>query len=230
MMTASEKRRRLLYGNRPLPPVENADSGGTTVVAWYHEPETTATTDSSSSGGTTENEEQAQAKVWSRPNLSQVNLKIPKQLATRFDIWCFENQISKAEAFARALALLMDGGSGGSGGSGGTTGSTLRLDDSKTDDNVVVSLYRELTGNRWKDEDKQTLKELRAAGISTDRIECGIVKSVFKCPTRVGSLKYCRGAIEEIDESGMTETRKYVVNAKRKIAQKENLKREGKQR
>jgi hypothetical protein len=221
-MDAQEKQWRLLNGNKPR------KVGGTTVVASYHQPETTATTGSSSSSGTTEPINSDEQKKWVRPNLAQLNLKIPNQLASKFDMWCFANHMSKAEAFAKAVELLLASGTTATTSPSGTTATTLLIDDLKTEDNIIISLYCELTGNKWKTDDLMMLRELRSENIPTDKIEAGIVLSVFRCRTRVGSLRYCRGAILEADESGMAEARLYVQRAKVKIAQKEQLKRGGK--
>jgi len=86
---------------------------GTTVVAGYHQPVTTVTTDSSGTTATSGASNEgplvigsSQKDAWARPNLAQVNLKIPRAEAEKFRLWCFENRISLNQAFVIAWQTL----------------------------------------------------------------------------------------------------------------------------
>ena len=166
--------------------------------------------------------ERASRKAWDRPGYDQLNFKFPRQLVRRFDLWCHQNKVTKTEAIMRALSLLMDGVSTSSTSSTSSTLSTsVLIDDFKIDDDNIVVVFSELTGNKWKaTRDAPVLKELRDAGRTTSQIECGIALSVFRCsdPSGVVSLRYCVGAIEEVAENPAKDLQQYVDHIKTRIA------------
>jgi hypothetical protein len=205
----------------PAPPVEISPSGGTTVVPSYHAPDTTATTAIRGTTATTDRVDAASRAAWSRPNLEQLNLKIPRQFAEKFRMWCFMNRMSMAQAFVRSAQSLMDSGGTTNGGSGGTTATTLLIDDLMTDDIInreVVSLYEELTGNKFTDADRRFLEEIK--NIPPDRQKIGIALSVARAKNKINSFRYCFGAIQEAAES-TSDLTGYLEYVRSKIARKQ---------
>jgi hypothetical protein len=184
--------------------------GGTTVVDSYHQSASRGTTEKSASRGTT----------WERPNLEQLNLKIKRQVAEKFKIWCSLNGISLARGFEKAVAILVDGGTTGSTGSVVPPTTTSLIDDLDDDDNIIIAFYRELTGNKFTDSDKQALKEMRSSGMTSERIQMGIALSVYRTKKRINSFRYCCGAMNEAAEARIQMPKNYIAHVKSKIKQR----------
>jgi hypothetical protein len=209
--------------------------GGTTVVESYHQPTsldtaairgTTATTDSTATTKTTATTDTT--GKWSRPNLAQLNLKIPKSLAEKFKVWCYLNRRNQTQAFCDAIQLLMAGdGSGGTTATTataattntacGTTATTLLIDDFDDDDGII-SLYESLTGNHATAADRQILTDLHQQ--HPDHIRVGILLSVLRSKKRINSLRYCIGAIEEAAQMSPQQTRDYLGYLRQKADQR----------
>lgn len=181
---------------------QRAASGGTTVVPSYHAPDTTDTTATNSTSGTTEK--------WSRPNLEQLNLKIQRQIKAKFEMWCLQNGMSMAQGFREMVERVTTS----SGGTTDTTATALLIDDSSEIDDIV-SLYRNLTGNKWTDADRQALSEIQ--GVPAMRIMVGVALSVARAKTRVNSFRYCHGAIAEAADSPVADVQQYLAYVKSKI-------------
>jgi hypothetical protein len=220
-----------------LQPVRLADvpiPGGTTVVDSYHQEATSGTTGRTDTTSTTTTMDRTATSStsgsWSRPNLEQVNLKIPRHLAEKFKMWCYLNRRSQSQAFCDAVNILM--GSGGTTdrtatcGSGGRSATTLLIDDLLIDD--IISHYEALTGNKASAADRQTLSEMQNQHPDHNRV--GILLSVLRSKSRINSLRYCLGAIEEAAQMPPAQAREYIGYLRQKVDQRKSQhpEREGK--
>lgn len=62
----------------------------------------------------------------------------------------------------------------------------------------IKQLYELYTGNRWNTSDETFYGSI--SGVLPDVIEAALIASVLRCPTRVNSLAYSEGGIEEYQE------------------------------
>lgn len=76
--------------------------------------------------------------------------------------------------------------------------------DSAQNRKEVLIYYVKLTGNPVRQNDRDYLETI--LDLPVWAIKAGIGISVFKCKTRVGSLRYCHGAIMETHQSGATDS------------------------
>jgi len=67
----------------------------------------------------------------------------------------------------------------------------------------ILAYYTILIGNPIRQNDLDFLETI--LNLPTAAIRAGIAQSLLKCTTRVGSLRYCEGAIEENLEKGSAE-------------------------
>src|ERR1700694_2492695 len=65
----------------------------------------------------------------------------------------------------------------------------------------MLAFYRRTTGNPVKERDREAFREV--AKLAVHLIRAGIMRAVLRCPTRVNSLRYCIGAIQEAARSEM---------------------------
>ena len=63
----------------------------------------------------------------------------------------------------------------------------------------ILDYYSVLTGNPLKQNDRDFLETI--IDVPTAAIKGGIAQSLLRCQTRINSLRYCEGAIEEIFET-----------------------------
>ena len=140
---------------------------------------------------------------------AQLNTRIRKQLNEQMEIYCFFHKVSKREFIESAIATKLQ-----------SDNATKQpridndLDDGLTDEEIFI-FYRKWTGNRITDGDRKFYREIQH--FAPHVIQCGILLSLQRAPTRVNSLRYCKGAIEEMAASGAG--RDYVTYLMRKVTE-----------
>lgn len=163
-----------------------------------------------------------------RPGVEKITVRVPTQKARKFKLYCALNGLEQRNVIEELLDHLF---ASMSGRPDGQTALNQISDDLMCDDEArfltssssqslkgrpdgqenldakrrdVLAYYVRLTGNPVKQNDHDALDSV--IDLSTYAIKCGIGKSMILCKSRVNSFRYCLGAIEEIAESGVTET------------------------
>ena len=159
-----------------------------------------------------------ESRYTSRVARSRKHLRLPTQKLERWEVWCtvqrkdFQQLVEEALDFyfynldAQAPSIRSDDLDrsmtlSSSRSSIGRPGACGAADDAEKH---LLNFYCEATGNRLKSADKAVYRE-RLASLAPYIVKIGIITSVIRSKTRINSLNYCVGAIEEIAEVGTPE-------------------------
>ena len=163
-----------------------------------------------------------------RPGVDKITVRVPTQKARKFKLYCALNGFEQKDVIEELLDHLFASMSGrpdgqtalnqisddlmindeakflSSSSSRSVMGRPDGQDNPEAKSRDVLAYYSRLTGNPLKQNDRDALDTV--IHLPTYAIKCGIGKSILVCKSRVNSLRYCIGAIEEIAESGVNET------------------------
>jgi hypothetical protein len=188
--------------SRPVAPLD-----GQLLDGW------TATLDGQEKmGGHKKPDGQKELHYPSRIEKTKMTLRIANNKVEQYKIWCFVNKISLQEAVEKAMDMLLDGQLMLD---GWTAGRPLDHDlDPISDDLIddksssIMEFYSKWTGNKIKDGDKETYKDV--ANLDEKIIQVGILLTVVRAKNRIGSFKYCLGAIEETSKQKINNPDSYI--------------------
>lgn len=163
-----------------------------------------------------------------RPGSEKLTVRVPTQIGQKFKLLCALNHVEQKDVVAGLLAQWNDAMTGRP---DGQTALNHDLDDlrpdrlidddeenkfltSSSDQGIgrpdgqespdakrreLLAYYSLLTGNQLKQNDRDFLETILDVPIAA--IKGGIAQSLLRCQTRINSLRYCAGAIEEIFEA-----------------------------
>lgn len=165
-----------------------------------------------------------------RPGLVRIEARVPSQIGQKFKWLCALNQLEIKDVIN---ALIVDWNEKMSGRLAGQPALDHDLDDLRSDRLIdedetlrfltsssdqsegrpdgwtaiqtkgkeILTYYTILTGNQIRQGDRAFLETIIDLPIHV--IRGGIAQSMLRCKTRIGSLAYCQGAIEEIRQAGV---------------------------
>ena len=154
-----------------------------------------------------------------RPGLERIEARVPTQIGQKFKFLCMINQLEIKDVITE---LIDQWNRTMTGRPDGQTAFDPDLKDRLIDEeekfassdqpegrppdqpakrHEILGYYSLLTGNQIRQNDRDCLETL--LNVPTYVIRAGIAQSILRCNTRINSLRYCVGAIEEIRESGV---------------------------
>lgn len=141
----------------------------------------------------------------SRTNRRLKGIRLPAHKLAQWEMWCLLNDVSFQDAVERAMDELVQ--------KPVNWLTTYRHDDheDKKKDDVIIC-FEKLTGTKWKwERDDPARKEV--AHYPHSLLKCGIAMSVYRLiPSKgkVGSFRYCLGAIHEAASANVGDPEKYL--------------------
>lgn len=148
----------------------------------------------------------------SRIERGRLALRLPNHKLEQYKIWCFINKISIQDAIEKAMDLLLDAQENlGVWTSGRPVDHDLDpISEDPIDDKLssIMEFYSKWTSNKVKEGDKEAYKDV--ANLDEKIIQVGILLTVVRAKNRIGSFKYCIGAIEEASKQKIGNPDSYI--------------------
>lgn len=160
---------------------------------------------------------------WERPGMKLLGVRIPLRQFEKFDFWCSSRRLEKQYVIEQAIAAILDGRlaidppvSQANPASPADWLASLMINDEEGSN--IISHYARVTGTEPRESDVAILPELQKFPIVA--VKCGILMSVLRAKSRVNSLRYCLGAIEEAASGGVVDMNQYLQYLESKLRRK----------